>query len=38
MMAAAALMPLNPFGAKPPVAGFVQFAGLMRNAPTQGRR
>ena len=34
MMAAAALIPLKPFGAKPPVAGFVQFSGLIRNTPT----
>jgi hypothetical protein len=34
MMAAPALMPAKPLGAKPPVEGLVQFSGLMRNAPT----
>src|ERR1043166_4363529 len=34
MIAAAALIPLKPFGAKPPSAGAFQLCGLMRNAPT----
>src|SRR6266545_5004461 len=34
MIAAAALMPLKPLGAKPPSAGSVQLCGLMRNTPT----
>ena len=34
MMAAPALMPAHPLGAKPPVAGLLQFSGLIRNTPT----
>src|SRR5690348_356870 len=34
MIAAPALIPAKPFGAKPPSAGSVQFDGLIRKAPT----
>src|SRR5215210_3311562 len=34
MIAAPALMPAQPFGAKPPRAGSLQLAGLIRVAPT----
>ena len=34
MIAAAALIPANPFGENPPVAGLVQLCGLIRKMPT----
>ena len=38
MIAAPALIPANPLGAKPPVPGLVQFSGRMRVAPTATKK
>src|SRR5512141_1339574 len=38
MIAAPALMPLKPLGAKPPVAGLCQLIGLMSVAPTAQKK
>src|SRR5512142_1454875 len=38
MIAAPALMPLNPFGEKPPVAGLCQLIGLISVAPTAQKK